>query len=114
MRTYPHLPLAVTAYAVLGLALAVGAQVTPLPPRQPGTPGVTRQPDLPRIGPVTPLDPPAKVNHVFALGTATVFGGNVSAARQAALQAAYAEAVARGAGVEIGRLTLVRNVRAVS
>src|SRR5262249_56019792 len=35
-------------------------------------------------------------------------------ARQAARQAASAEAVAMGAGTEIGRLTLIRNVRAVT
>jgi hypothetical protein len=107
---------AVMTIATLALA-AIGEaafQVTPLPPRPATVQGVTPQPERPRIGSVEPLGPPEHLNKVFAIGSATVFGGNVSTARQAALQSAYAEAVARGAGVEIGRLTLVRNVRAVS
>ena len=98
VRTRP----AATLIVLAALAAAPAAQVTPLPER-------------PRIGGVEPLAQEAgSSNRVFAIGTATVFGGNAAAARQAALQAAYAEAVARGAGVQIGRLTLVRNVRAVS
>jgi hypothetical protein len=104
--------LAVAAAAALPGAAA--GQVTPVPPRPPSVQGVTPQPERPRIGQVEPLAPQAAPARIFAVGIATVFGGNVSAARQAALQAAYAEAVARVAGVEIGRLTLVRNVRAVS
>lgn len=105
----------VTIVVLLGAGLAGDAlQVTPIPSRPPSVQGVTPQPERPRIGGVEPIDVPERLNRVFAIGTATVFGGNVSAARQAALQSAYAEAVARGAGVEIGRLTVVRNVKAVS
>jgi hypothetical protein len=94
---------------------AAAAQVTPIPPKPGPVQGVTPQPATPRIGGVTPLPADAeRVNRLYAIGTATVFNGNVSSARQAALQAAYAEAVSRGAGVEIGRMTIVRNVRAVS
>jgi hypothetical protein len=91
------------------------AQVTPATPGSQGQ-GVTPLPTKPRIGSVQPLPETGhgEVARVFAVGTATVFNGNVGAARQAALQAAYAEAVAMGAGTEIGRLTLIRNVQAVT
>src|SRR5688572_15063963 len=65
-----------------------------------------------QVKPATPENP--NVRRVAGVGTATVFSGNVSAARQAALQSAYAEAVGMGAGSEIGRLTLIRNVQAVT
>ncbi len=104
--------VAVTVVIVGGF---MTAQVTPLPTKPPSVQGVTPETNAPRTGGVLPLETPKDAaQKVFAIGTATVFGGNVSAARQAALQTAYAEAVARGGGVEIGRLTLVRNVRAVS
>jgi hypothetical protein len=56
----------------------------------------------------------ADARRVVAVGTATVFNGNVGAARQAALQSAYAQAVAMGTGTDIGRLTILRNVQAVT
>jgi hypothetical protein len=94
---------------------ALRGQVKPATP-SPGGSGVIPLPERPRIGSVTPLDTVENPNvkKVFAIGIATVFNGNVSAARQAALQSAYAEAVAMGAGTEIGRLTLIRNVQAVT
>jgi len=102
---------------VVGVLLTVtlGAQVTPAPPTPRGS-GATPAPQRPRIGSVTPVPESADpdVARVFAIGTATVFNGNTASARQAARQAAYAEAVAMGAGTEIGRLTLIRNVRAVT
>jgi hypothetical protein len=96
--------------------LVAGALLTgqgvPTGPRS----GVTPLPQRPRTGSVTPLETPENpaASRVFAIGTATVFNGNVRVARQAALQAAYAEAVAMGAGTEIGRMTLIKNVQAVS
>lgn len=106
--------LVAAAWLVFSLP-ALDAQVTPATPG-PRTQGVTPLPQRPRIGSVQPL--PAAENpdvaRVFAIGTANVYNGNAGAARQAALQAAYAEAVAMGAGTEIGRMTLIRNVQAVS
>ncbi len=100
---------------LLGTTSPAAGQVTPVPPRTPTVQGVEPQPGRQGVGEVRALaNEPRPAERVFVIGSATVFGGNVSAARQAALQSAYAEAVARGAGVEIGRLTLVRNVRAVS
>jgi hypothetical protein len=93
----------------------LSAQVRPLGPAPAGQ-GVTPLPQRPTVGSVTPLaqaDDP-NVASVFAMGTATVYNGNVASARQAALQSAYGEAVAMGAGTDIGRLTLIRNVRAVT
>jgi hypothetical protein len=95
--------------------VAALAQVTPIPPKPSTVQGVTPQPSPSRVGGVTPLpSDPERLNRIYAIGVATVFNGNVSSARQAALQAAYAEAVSRGAGVEIGRMTVVKNVRAIS
>jgi hypothetical protein len=69
----------------------------------------------PLRGQVKPATPsPAESGRFVGVGLAKVFNGNVSAARQNALQSAYAEAVAMGAGTEIGRLTLIRNVQAIS
>lgn len=61
-----------------------------------------------------PTPGPAESGRVVGVGLATVFNGNASAARLSALQSAYAEAVAMGAGTDIGRLTLIRNVQAIS
>src|SRR4051794_23551243 len=108
----------VSSVAVVCLALwgaAPAGQVKPVNPGPQGS-GVTPLPQRPQIGSVTPItesDNP-DIARVFAIGTVQVFNGNVAAARQAALQSAYAEAVAMGAGTEIGRLTLIRNVRAVT
>ena len=69
------------------------------------------------VGAVSAADPavsPDDTVRVVASGMAPVYGGNVRAARTAALQAAYAEAISQGSGTEIGRLTLIRNVRAVT
>jgi hypothetical protein len=66
----------------------------------------------PLSGQVKPGDP--DVRQVSAVGVATVFNGNVSDARLAALQSAYAEAVGMGTGTPIGRLTVIRNVQAVT
>jgi hypothetical protein len=112
MRT--ALSLALVCELLIGGVLR--AQVKPaLPGPQTGA-AVVATPQRPRIGSITPkvdADEP-DVARVFAIGTAAVFNGNTAAARQAALQAAYSEAVAMGAGTTIGRLTLIRNVRAVT
>jgi hypothetical protein len=54
------------------------------------------------------------VKKIMARGVANIYNGNVERARNAALLAAYAEAVSRGAGVDVGSLMLVKNVRQVS
>lgn len=110
----------VAVLALLSLASSLSplgyAQVRPQAPPVKQGKGVTPLPEQPRIGQVLPLpaDAMSDVKSVYAVGTATIIGDNVQAARKAALQSAYADAVAQGAGVEIGRLTLVRNVRAVT
>jgi len=95
------------------------AQVTPL---QPGTGKTTDGvkpllPDNPS-GSVTPLPLEEYTEEgtklVLAVGRATIFNGNVESARKAALQTAYAEAVSRGSGIEVGRLTYIQNVKKVS
>jgi hypothetical protein len=53
-------------------------------------------------------------NAVYAIGEAQIFGGNISEARERALQAAYAEAVSIGAGISVGSLTLIRNVSQIT
>jgi len=50
---------------------------------------------------------------VYAIGTAQITLAGTQAARTAALRAAYAEAVARGAGLQIDSMTVVRDVRHV-
>lgn len=57
---------------------------------------------------------PARIKKVYAEGWATIQKGNVDQARMRALQTAYAEAVGRGCGVDIGSLMIVRNVKHVS
>jgi hypothetical protein len=64
--------------------------------------------------PPVPAQVTGDVAQIEATGAARVFSGNVSTARQAALQSAYAEAMAKGAGADIGRLTSIRSVQAVS
>jgi hypothetical protein len=51
---------------------------------------------------------------ITAEGVGTVYGGDYTQARLMALRAAYAEAVSRVCGVEIGSLSVIRNVRNVS
>ncbi len=113
MAKYRAALLASFCLTIAGLSLS--AQVVPATPGPAGS-GVTPLPQRPSIGGVTPLETPANpdVSRVFAIGIATVYNGNVAAARQAALQSAYAEAVTMGAGTEIGRMTLIKNVRAVT
>lgn len=60
------------------------------------------------------LDQTESQGGVYAVGEASIVNGNVSEARQRALQAAYAEAVAVGAGVSVGSLTLIRNVSQIT
>lgn len=50
---------------------------------------------------------------IYAVGTAQIGPQGTQTARAAALQAAYAEAVARGAGLQVDSMTLVRDVRQV-
>jgi hypothetical protein len=61
-----------------------------------------------------PAQQSTQTTEIEATGSARVFSGNVDTARQAALQSAYAEAMAKGAGADIGRLTSIRGVQAVS
>jgi len=77
-------------------------QVRPIPDERLSTSGDV----IPEPYPETPL--------VYAVGHAPIFGGDVTSARQIALQAAYAEAVAQGTGVSVGSLTIIRNVQQVS
>ncbi len=51
---------------------------------------------------------------VYAVGKATIYQGDLASARKIALQAAYAEAVAQGTGLEVGSLTLIKNVSQVT
>lgn len=60
-----------------------------------------------------PIEQP-KSKRIMAEGVATIFGGNVESARMAALRAAYAEAVAQGSGIEVGRMSLIKNVKYVT
>ncbi len=77
-------------------------QVTPLNPKTPK-------------GKVIPLKvKKSKEKKIFAKGAVKIFNGNVDKARLAALRVAYAEAIQRGCGIEIGSLTMIRNVKYVS
>ncbi len=68
-----------------------------------------------RPGSVAPLPIDVPVyTFVMAEGKASIHDGMVDSARKAALRAAYAEAVSKAAGMEIGTLTMVRNVHKVS
>jgi len=60
-----------------------------------------------------PIEEPT-VKKIMAEGVGTIFGGNDESARTAALRTAYAEAVARGSGIEIGSMTIIRNVKYVT
>jgi len=90
---------------VLGVGglTSAAAQVKPLP--IPGSPPGQVQP--------LPIPDPA-TKKIMAEGVATVFNGNVQSARQAALRMAYGEAVGRGSGVEIGSMSLIKNVKWVT
>lgn len=93
----------------------IQAQVQSLGHESWNTGGVSPQTLPSRPGSVSPLpidDPVYK--YVMAEGTAAIHDGMVDSARKAALRAAYAEAVSRTSGIEIGTLTMVRNVHKVS
>ena len=66
-----------------------------------------------KIGAVTPL-PASPSSAVYGLGKAPVYQGDVASARKIALQAAYADAIAHGTGIEVGSLTLIKNVSKVT
>lgn len=104
------------ACCALCVSLGEGrAQVQPLENTQVPPGNVTALSRGTETGEVVPLDVPApEIKTVFAVGRAAIVNGNVESARRVALQSAYAEAVAIGVGTEIGRLTMIRNVRAVS
>lgn len=55
-----------------------------------------------------------QVKKVYAKGVASVFEGNIENARKAALRHAYSEAVSQACGLEIGSMSLIRNVKYVS
>jgi len=103
---------------LIGLGCSAGfAQVAPQGPSGGGTSGVEPLPQSPAVGqvqPIAPEQPSSGTVQVMAEGTATIYAGNVEKARQAALRQAYAEAVARGAGIAVGSLTIVTNVKKVS
>ncbi len=84
------------------LVAQVFAQVQSLPPPGQSTPGSVQ---------ALPHDDAARP--IYAVGTAQIGSAGNQAARTAALQAAYAEAVARGAGLQVDSMTLVRDVRQV-
>jgi len=54
------------------------------------------------------------VKKVSAKGIAKIFGGNIEIARKVALRAAYAEAVSQGGMIEVGSMSLIKNVKQVS
>lgn len=87
---------------LLGSMTAV-AQITPMPPSD-------------RVGQVTSLldDEAIPSDRIYAIGRASIFNNDLQDARRRALQVAYAEAVAQGAGIEVGSLTLIRNVQQVT
>jgi hypothetical protein len=78
------------------------SQVKPLPPDQ--TKG--------QVKPL-PIEEP-EVKKVCAKGVANIYEGNVENSRKAALRAAYAEAVSQGSMIEIGSMSLIKNVKYVS
>lgn len=65
------------------------------------------------IGSVQPLPADTAAESIYAIGKAQITSSGAQAARTAALRAAYAEAVARGAGLQIDSMTVVRDVRHV-
>lgn len=95
--------------------IGVWAQVKSLGYRSQEAGGISPQTIPPKPGSVAPLpiDDPV-YSYVMAEGKASIHDGMVDSARKAALRAAYAEAVSKAAGMEIGTLTMVRNVHKVS
>ena len=51
---------------------------------------------------------------VYSTGLAKIFNNNVERARRSAVRQAYSEAVGKGAGMEIGSMTVVKNFQLVS
>ncbi|MFZ5906413.1 MAG: hypothetical protein ACOYVJ_03250 [Nitrospirota bacterium] len=93
----------------------LGGSVSPLPIEREKKGGVTPLLGNQPQGSVTPLpieEPDTR--KIIAEGWANIYNGNVERARLAALRSAYAEAVSRGTGIEIGSLMLIRNVKQVS
>jgi hypothetical protein len=120
MRTL--LSVILTLGMLVGSVTACAARTLPSEgaPPPPTYPGVTDDPargeyaNYP-FGQVVPLPvEQPRLKRIMAEGVATVFGGNISGARIAALRAAYAEAVAQGSGIEIGRMSLIKNVKYVT
>jgi len=83
-------------------ALQADAQVQSLPSGSRDLPGSVQS---------LPVDTGSRP--IYAVGTAEIGAAGTQVARTAALRAAYAEAVARGAGLQIDSMTLVRDVRHV-
>lgn len=108
-----------TAGALLGCILLQAstqavAQVLPRSGTSTGS-GVEPLPRQPRTGSVTPMaSPREEVAKVLAIGRAQVVDGNIDSARSIALRQAYSEAVSRGAGIAVGSLTMIGNMRQVS
>jgi hypothetical protein len=91
------------------------AQVVPMNQGRSETGSVTTQSLPSRPGSVAPLPTDdSQYSQVMAEGRARIHDGNVNTARNAALRMAYAEAVSKVAGMEIGALTIIRNVHKVS
>jgi hypothetical protein len=90
-------------------------QVIPLDSSQTRSSTVTSQPIPAKPGSVSPLpfEDPLHA-YVIAEGRARIYDGHVESARNVALRVAYAEAVSRVAGTEIGSLSIIRNVHKVS
>jgi len=59
-------------------------------------------------------DRDARERVVVGVGRSTIYAGDANSARETALRAAYADAVAQGAGVNVGSLTIVTNMKAIT
>ena len=98
-----------------GAGLCESGSVVPLPGNSAATGGVKSLLGNERVAGSerSSADKP-KIKNVFAEGWATIQKGNIDQARIKALQMAYAEAVGRVCGIDIGSLMIVRNVKQVS
>lgn len=97
------------------LAVLASSAIAGAIPARPPADQVVPMPRGDTQGRVVPLSiPEQQGRRIVAEGLATVHAGNVQAARLAALRSAYAEAVARGTGLEVGSMTLIKNVKYVT
>jgi len=98
-----------------GAGLCESGSVVPLPGNSATIGGVKSLLGNERVaGPERSSADKPKIKNVSAEGWATIQKGNIDQARIKALQMAYAEAVGRVCGIDIGSLMIVRNVKQVS